>query len=101
MIKDLITHLLRSVSVLRVHHILIIIFSYRQGVYNQDGDIVVLCAYLGQLAEIRRQLANEVVTVVDDRDMVKLAEVEEAGQDTTDHTPLSVTVEKVQVSRRV
>jgi len=74
---------------------------YRQGVYNEDGDIVVLCAYLGQLTEIRRQLANEVVTVVDDRDMVKLAEVEETGQDGADHTPLSVSVEKVQVSRRV
>ena len=100
MIKDLVIHLLRSVSVLDVDYVLTTC-SRRQGVYNQDGDIVVLCAYLGQLSEIRRQLANEVVTVVDDRDMVKLAEAEEARQDAPDHTALLTTVEQVKVSHRV
>jgi hypothetical protein len=60
-----------------------------------------LCAYLGQLAEIRKQLADEVVTIVDDRDMVKLSEAEEAGSDAADHTPLSVAVEHIKVSHRV
>lgn len=100
MIKDLVIHLLRSVSVSGANIVLMVCLR-RQGVYNQDGDIVVLCAYLGQLAEIRRQLANEVITVVDDRDMVKLAEAEEAGQDTANHTSLSTSVEHVKVSHRV
>jgi hypothetical protein len=101
MIKDFVLHLIRYVLVLHPEPEHELISFHRQGVYNKDGDIVVLCAYLGQLVEIRRRLANEVVTVVDDRDMVKLAEAEEAGPDTADHTPLSTTVEQVKVSHRV
>lgn len=79
------------------------LLSNRQGVYNEEGDIVVLCAYLGQLSEIRKHLASEVITVMDDRDLSKLAEAEEAGQSEAhaEKPLLSVTVERVQVSRRV
>ncbi|KAF8316395.1 hypothetical protein DL93DRAFT_2193459 [Clavulina sp. PMI_390] len=85
MIKDLVLHLLR------------------QGIYNEEGDIVVLCAYLGQLAEIRKQLAAEVVTILDDRDMLKLASAEEAneGEEGPRMPLMSTTVERVKVSQRV
>ncbi|KAG8909678.1 hypothetical protein FRC01_006802 [Tulasnella sp. 417] len=54
MIRDLVLHLLR------------------QGTYTKTGDIVVLCAYLGQLVKLRKALEGEVVTVVDERDIAKL-----------------------------
>ncbi|KAG8914739.1 hypothetical protein FRC00_011180 [Tulasnella sp. 408] len=56
MIKDLVLHLLR------------------QGAYTETGDIVVLCAYLGQLVKIRKALASEVITVVDERDAAQLVD---------------------------
>ncbi|KAJ7200706.1 hypothetical protein C8J57DRAFT_1413236 [Mycena rebaudengoi] len=59
MIKDLVLHLLR------------------QGCYSEEGDIVVLCAYLGQLARVRDALSNEVAVVIDGRDKENLAEQEE------------------------
>ncbi|KAG8876544.1 hypothetical protein FRB98_007247, partial [Tulasnella sp. 332] len=59
MIKDLVMHFLR------------------QGVYSRSGDIVVLCAYLGQLQKIRLALAKEVTTVIDDRDAAQLIDHEE------------------------
>ncbi|KAG8908575.1 hypothetical protein FRC01_007332 [Tulasnella sp. 417] len=54
MIRDLVLHLLR------------------QGTYTKTGDIVVLCAYLGQLVKLRKAFEGEVVTVVDERDIAKL-----------------------------
>jgi hypothetical protein len=75
----------------------------RQGIYSGEGDIVVLCAYLGQLSEIRKQLANEVTTVLDERDLVAMADAEEAAQEDrvlNGQTP-TVGVEHVKVSHRV
>lgn len=75
----------------------------RQGTYSGEGDIVVLCAYLGQLSEIRKQLANEVTTVLDERDLVAMADAEEAAQEEkvqNGQTP-TIGVEHVKVSRRV
>ncbi|KIO21374.1 hypothetical protein M407DRAFT_80478 [Tulasnella calospora MUT 4182] len=54
MIRDLVLHLLR------------------QGIYTENGDIVVLCAYLGQLVKLRNALEGEVMTVVGERDLAKL-----------------------------
>lgn len=70
---------------------------FRQGCYSQEGDIVVLCAYLGQLAKLRDALASKVAIVIDDRDQQDLAEREaEKVEDYQDSY-----VEHVQVSRRV
>ncbi|KAH9931167.1 P-loop containing nucleoside triphosphate hydrolase protein [Epithele typhae] len=63
--------------------------------YSEEGDIVVLCAYLGQLSRLREALSNEVAVVLDERDKADLddreAETEDAG----------TSFELVKVSRRV
>ncbi|CAE6473587.1 unnamed protein product [Rhizoctonia solani] len=46
----------------------------RQGCYNDEGNIVVLAAYLGQVPKIQQKLQSLVTTVVDDRDADLLAE---------------------------
>lgn len=84
MIKDLVMHFLR------------------QGVYAKSGDIIVLCAYLGQLIKIRDALSKEVTTVIDERDAVQLIDHEEQSADDHDSTMMpGATAEKVQVSQRV
>ena len=72
--------------------------GHSQGCYSQEGDIVVLCAYLGQLAHVRDALAGEVAVVIDDRDQVALADQEAEKDDASD--PCSV-VEHVAVAKRV
>jgi hypothetical protein len=61
--------------------------SHRQGVYSSSGDIVVLCAYLGQLSKVRASLEGLVTVVVDERDEIALARAEDGEepllQDTT------------------
>ncbi|KAJ7651473.1 hypothetical protein DFH06DRAFT_1207067 [Mycena polygramma] len=79
MIKDLVLHLLR------------------QGCYSEEGDIVVLCAYLGQLARVRDALGNEVAVIIDGRDKENLAEQEEELEDRADQAQ----VERIQVTKRV
>ncbi|KNZ77104.1 NFX1-type zinc finger-containing protein 1 [Termitomyces sp. J132] len=76
----------------------LVLYLLRQGCYSQEGDIVVLCAYLGQLAHVRDALADLVAIVIDDRDKADLAD-QEADQeaDSTDDTR----VEHVKVTRRV
>lgn len=72
--------------------------SGRQGKYTRTGDIVVLCAYLGQLAKVRKLLSNEVATVIDERDAVQLINHEdndEAAEILVD------SAEQVQVSKRM
>ncbi|KAG8902433.1 hypothetical protein FRC01_009576, partial [Tulasnella sp. 417] len=73
--------------------------NYRkQGKYTRQGDIVVLCAYLGQLAKVRKLLSNEVATVIDERDAVQLINHEdndEAAEILVD------SAEQVQVSKRI
>ncbi|KAF8210466.1 P-loop containing nucleoside triphosphate hydrolase protein [Mycena galopus ATCC 62051] len=78
MIKDLVLHLLR------------------QGCYSEEGDIVVLCAYLGQLARVRDALGNEVAVIIDGRDKDNLAEQEEELEDDD-----RAQVERIQVTKRV
>ena len=72
---------------------------YRQGPYSADGDIVVLCAYLGQLARVRDALAGQVVTVIDERDQRELDDRE--SEKSGDEPPSVATVERVQVTRKV
>ena len=69
--------------------------SQRQGCYSQDGDIVVLCAYLGQLARVRDALAQHVTIVLDERDSEELADREAENE-----IEESI-VEHIQVSKRV
>ena len=72
--------------------------SNRQGPYSGDGDIVVLCAYLGQLARVRDALASEVIVVIDERDQRELdnREGEQSGDE-----PSLTTVERVRVTSKV
>ncbi|KIO21376.1 hypothetical protein M407DRAFT_29032 [Tulasnella calospora MUT 4182] len=80
MIKDLVLHLLR------------------QGTYTETGDIVVLCAYLGQLVKIRKALADEVMTVIDERDAEQLVD----HRDDEDVAGIfEGTVQQVKISSRV
>jgi hypothetical protein len=69
----------------------------RQGPYSGAGDIVVLCAYLGQLIRMRDALAGKVVTVIDERDQQMLAAHEEERED----TPRVSGAEQVAVSSKV
>jgi hypothetical protein len=70
---------------------------YRQGCYCQDGDIVVLCAYLGQLSRLRDALSNEVVVVIDERDREQLAQHEDDGEGMRN----GFSIEQVKVAKRV
>lgn len=54
----------------------LVLYLLRQGCYSGEGDIVVLCAYLGQLARLRDALAGDVVAVIDERDQAELADRE-------------------------
>jgi hypothetical protein len=72
-----------------------------QGCYSQDGDIVVLCAYLGQLARVRDALATQVAVVIDDRDQMALAD-QESEEDAEDISPdIAPAVEHINVAKRV
>ena len=49
------------------------LYFLRQGVYNGQGDIAVLCAYLGQLQKVRAALRDLKIAVsVDERDAEQL-----------------------------
>jgi len=72
-------------------------YLLRQGPYSAEGDIVVLCAYLGQLARVRDALASQVVVVIDERDQRELDDRE--GDETGDET--ATAFEHVKVTRRV
>ncbi|KZT65176.1 hypothetical protein DAEQUDRAFT_539533 [Daedalea quercina L-15889] len=61
----------------------LVLYFLRQGVYNEAGDIAVLCAYLGQLQKVRAALRNLKIAVsVDERDKDQLAQqgLEEEGE---------------------
>ncbi|PFH53777.1 hypothetical protein AMATHDRAFT_73192 [Amanita thiersii Skay4041] len=72
-----------------------VLYLLRQGCYTRDGDIVVLCAYLGQLAKVRDALSQHVALVIDDSDQVALDSQEEEKE--IEEPKL----EQVQVSKRV
>ncbi|KZT10660.1 P-loop containing nucleoside triphosphate hydrolase protein [Laetiporus sulphureus 93-53] len=76
----------------------LVLYLLRQGTYSAEGDIVVLCAYLGQLARMRDALASEVAVVIDARDQAELDEREVDGD--VEATSGTV-IERVKVSRRV
>lgn len=47
----------------------LVIYLLKQGPYSGQGDIAVLCAYLGQLQKVRAALRDVKLTVsVDERD---------------------------------
>ena len=71
-------------------------YFLRQGEYNGQGDIAVLCAYLGQLQKVRAALRSLKVTVaVDERDEDQL--VKQGLQDEHEIVP----IEEVAVSKHV
>lgn len=47
---------------------MVVTIPRRQGCYNQEGNIVILAAYLGQIPKIRQKLRGMVTIVVDERD---------------------------------
>jgi len=74
----------------------LVMYFLRQGEYNNQGDIAVLCAYLGQLQRVRLALRSLKITVaVDERDEDQL--VKQGLQD-EDETP---SIEEVAVTRHV
>ncbi|RXW21902.1 hypothetical protein EST38_g3950 [Candolleomyces aberdarensis] len=75
----------------------LVLYLLRQGCYSQDGDIVVLCAYLGQLAKVRDALHSLVAVVIDERDQKELADREEEADEIRQET----VVEHVKISSRV
>ena len=93
-------HVLAAVSqcrrLMRLRDWLIFLSTGSQGTYGGEGDIVVLCAYLGQLARVRDALADKVAVLIDERDQRELLD-REAEKDLED----TVTIEEVKVSRRV
>lgn len=64
-----------------------------------EGDIVVLCAYLGQLARLRDVLGGEVAVVIDERDQAALDD-REGDQDGASDT-LAGSIQHVKVTSRV
>lgn len=97
MIVDLVMYFLRYVCQINGGCDVALISQYilRQGPYSEEGDIVVLCAYLGQLARMRDALSNKVAVVIDERDQRDLADREAERED------VGPTVEHVKVTRRV
>ena len=74
----------------------LVMYFLRQGEYNNQGDIAVLCAYLGQLQKVRAALRSLKVTVaVDERDEDQLAR---QGLQDEDETP---SIEEVMVAKHV
>jgi hypothetical protein len=72
----------------------LVMYFLRQGEYNNQGDIAVLCAYLGQLQKLRAALRSLKVTVaVDERDESQLVR-----QGLQDETPV---IEEVMVAKHV
>lgn len=71
---------------------------FRQGCYSEEGDIVVLCAYLGQLARLRDALAGEVAIIIDERDQAALADQED---DKEEDLGAEIAIEHVKITKRV
>ncbi|KDR70088.1 hypothetical protein GALMADRAFT_255486 [Galerina marginata CBS 339.88] len=76
----------------------LVLYLLRQGCYSDEGDIVVLCAYLGQLARLRDALASEVTIVIDERDQAALDDQE---SDDDQAVRGEVSIERVNVTKRV
>ncbi|KAL0951932.1 hypothetical protein HGRIS_008585 [Hohenbuehelia grisea] len=82
-----------------------VLYLLRQGCYSQEGDIAVLCAYLGQLRCVRDALSSEVTIVIDERDQQELAYQEEGSErvefepDPLQHS--SPAIERIKISHQV
>ncbi|KAH9052543.1 hypothetical protein EDB87DRAFT_1570453 [Lactarius vividus] len=60
----------------------LVLYFLKQGPYNGDGDIAVLCAYLGQLQKVRAALKDLKIAVsVDERDEEQLERTGLVGDD--------------------
>lgn len=70
----------------------------RQGCYSDEGDIVVLCAYLGQLMKVRDALKKEMTVVIDERDQ---AELDRREDEDASGSSLDANIERVQVTQKV
>lgn len=92
-------HVLPSVSPSIMSRSLLILHGHSQGTYSKNRDIVVLCAYLGQLVQIRKALASEVTTVIDERDAMQL--IDHGENEDVAGTIDGAIVENVKVSSRV
>ncbi|KAL1670096.1 hypothetical protein GGF50DRAFT_122799 [Schizophyllum commune] len=77
----------------------LVLYLLRQGCYSQDGDIVVLCMYLGQLVKLRDALSREVVVVIDERDARDIATHEDVDEDEVEQR--NAAAREVQVSKQV
>ena len=75
-----------------------LMFLNRQGCYSNEGDIVVLCAYLGQLARLRDALAHDVAVLIDERDQAALTDQESEQEQDVIGGP---TIERLNVTKRV
>ncbi|KAG9309778.1 hypothetical protein JVU11DRAFT_10152 [Chiua virens] len=78
----------------------LVLYLLRQGCYSSEGDIVVLCAYLGQLARLRDALGSEVAVVIDERDQAALDDREAEQEEATDAVA-GGSIQHVQVTSRV
>ena len=75
----------------------LVLYFLRQGEYNCQGDIAVLCAYLGQLQKVRSALRSLKVTVaVDERDEDQLVKQGLLGED-----EVVSSIEEVMVTKHV
>ncbi|KAF5338167.1 hypothetical protein D9758_014721 [Tetrapyrgos nigripes] len=61
----------------------LVLYLVRQG-YSNDGDIVVLVGYLGQLVRVREVLSEQVTVVIDERDQRELenTQLDDDSEDT-------------------
>jgi len=74
----------------------LVMYFLRQGEYNNQGDIAVLCAYLGQLQKVRAALRSlKIAVAVDERDEDQLAK---RGLQDEDEAP---SIEEVVVTKHV
>ncbi|KIP05604.1 hypothetical protein PHLGIDRAFT_147296 [Phlebiopsis gigantea 11061_1 CR5-6] len=76
----------------------LVLYLLRQGPYCADGDIVVLCAYLGQLARMRDAMAHQVTVVIDERDQ---RELDDRGGEQKDSEEADTGAKRVEVTQRV
>ena len=74
---------------------MVLIENFSQGTYSKEGDIVVLCAYLGQLLRVRDALSQEFTVVLDERDKNALDDLNNADGNEEPH------LERVGVMQRV
>ncbi|GMK56414.1 hypothetical protein CspeluHIS016_0302540 [Cutaneotrichosporon spelunceum] len=75
----------------------------KQGCYSKEGDIVILCAYLGQILEIRERLNSKVPVNIDERDQERLVKTLGDGDDEgpAPILPPSTTAKQVETNKQI